>query len=91
METGGYNTRLTSVYANNMIGHYNTLFQENTMEETFKKVKHSLDLCAFGMILYGIMLRNPFIKNHHSFIMNLYKMKNAKIALKQFKTKTRKK
>lgn len=89
--TGGYDTRLTSVYSNNMINYYEDLFKEHTMEETFNIVKNSLDLCAFGMILYGIMLRNPFIKkNHHSFIMNLYKMKNARVALKSFKTKTRK-
>jgi len=41
------------------------------------------------MILYGIMRRNPLI-HKHSFIMNLYKMKNAKTALNAFTTKTRK-
>jgi len=89
-ETGGYNTRVTSVYANNMIDYYTDLFKKNTLEETFDHVKNSLDLCAFGMILYGIMLRNPVVHKHHSFIMNLYKMKNAKEALKKFRVKTRK-
>ena len=86
-ETGGYDTRITSQYADQMIDYYTSLFQ-HPMEKTFDKVKYSLDLCAFGMILYGIMRRNPLIHKHH-FIMNLYKMKNAKMALNAF-AKTRK-
>jgi hypothetical protein len=86
-ETGGYDTMVTSIYANNMIEYYTELFK-GTLEETFDLVKHSLDLCAFGMILYGIMIRNPNIKKeHYGFIMNLYKLKNAKVALKLFKQK----
>lgn len=91
-ETGGYDTFATSRYADQMIDYYRPLF-ETPMDKTFERVKHSLDLCAFGMILYGIMLRNPFIsKKHQYFIMNLYKMKSAAEALKRFKSKkTRKK
>lgn len=88
-ETGGYDTRITSQYADHMIDYYTSLFKQ-PMKETFDKVKHSLDLCAFGMILYGIMRRNPLIHKYHFFIMNLYKMKNAKTALNAFTTKTRK-
>ena len=73
-----------------MIDYYTSLFKE-PMKKTFDTVKYSLDLCAFGMILYGIMRRNPLIhKKHHFFIMNVYKMKNAKIALNAFTAKTRK-
>jgi serine/threonine protein kinase len=91
-ETGGYDTFTSSQYADQMIEYYQPLFK-TPIHETFKKVKNSLDLCAFGMILYGIMQRNPFIsKKHHFFIMNLYKMKSAAEALKRFKSKkTRKK
>jgi len=88
-ETGGYDTRTTSQYADHMIDYYTSLFQ-HPMEETFEKMKYSLDLCAFGMILYGIMRRNPLIHKHHHFIMNLYKMKNAKVAWNAFTSKTRK-
>ena len=89
-ETGGYDTRITSQYADHMIDYYTSLFKE-PMKKTFDTVKYSLDLCAFGMILYGIMRRNPLIhKKHHFFIMNVYKMKNAKIALNAFTAKTRK-
>jgi serine/threonine protein kinase len=87
-ETGGYDTITTSQYADQMIEYYSKLFEDNTMEEIFDHVKNSLDLCAFGMILYGIMLRNPFIrKKHYLFIMNMYKMKNATTALKMFRSK----
>jgi len=73
-----------------MIDYYTSLFKQ-PMKKTFDTVKYSLDLCAFGMILYGIMRRNPLIhKRHHFFIMNVYKMKNAKIALNAFTAKTRK-
>lgn len=86
-ETGGYDTRLTSVYADAVIEYYTELFK-NTLEETFDRIKDSLDLCSFGFILYGIMLRNPNIKKEHSgFIMNIYKLKNAKVALDLFKKK----
>ena len=87
-ETGGYDTRLTSRYADGMIAYYTQLFKDHNLEETFDKVKDSLDLCAFGMILYGIMMRNPSIpKKHHLFILTLYKMKNAATALKLFHSK----
>jgi serine/threonine protein kinase len=87
-ETGGYDTFTTSQYSENMIIYYSKLFDEYSMEEIFEHVKNSLDLCAFGMILYGIMLRNPLIKKkHRPFIMNLYKMKNAMTALKLFRAK----
>lgn len=84
-ETGGYDTPLTSAYADSMIEYYE-LFK-GTMEETFDKVKYSLDLCSLGFILYGIMLRNPTIKKHYGFIMSIYKLKNAKVALELFKSK----
>jgi serine/threonine protein kinase len=92
-ETGGYDTQTTSQYADNMNEYYSQLFAKHTIEKVFDLVKHSLDLCAFGMILYGIMLRNPHIKKkHHFFIMNLYKIENATMALKMFRSKkTRKK
>ena len=89
-ETGGYSdNRVTSRYADEMISYYTQLFKDNTLEETFDMVKDSLDLCAFGMILYGIMMRNPnrSIRKYQFFILNLYKMKNAATALKLFKSK----
>jgi hypothetical protein len=63
-------------------------------EVVFEKVKYELDLTAFGMILYGIIQRNPNVpKKYTSFVMNLYKMKNASNALRNFNkldVKTRK-
>ena len=85
-ETGGYDTAVSSEYANNIIEHYKQWFDKYTVEETFEQVKYSLDLCPLGMILYGILQRNKNIKKiHTSFIMNLYKMKNAAVALKEFR------
>jgi serine/threonine protein kinase len=91
-ETGGYDTYTHSQYATTLIEEYTKWLDKYSTEEVLEQVKYSLDLCAFGMILYGIMLRNPNIKkSHHKFIMNLYKMKNASIALKLFRNhKTRK-
>jgi serine/threonine protein kinase len=82
-ETGGYDTYVSSNYANEIIQHYDTLFHDTT-EEVFHQVKYELDLTAFGMILYGMSLRNPSVSKYHDFIMNLYKMKSAANALKQF-------
>lgn len=95
-ETGGYDTFLSSTYANEIVQHYDTLFQTATTEEVLDQVKYELDLTAFGMILYGMSLRNPVVSKYHNFIMNLYKMKSAANALKKFnalkqnKTKKRK-
>jgi len=82
-ETGGYDTYISSNYANNIIQYYDTLFQHSN-EEVFQQVKYELDLTAFGMILYGMSLRNQALSKYHDFIMNLYKMKNASSALKTF-------
>jgi serine/threonine protein kinase len=85
-ETGGYDTRLTSRYATNMMQYYSELFKTMTLQAVFEKVKFSLDLCAFGMVLYGILLRNGNINKtkYSDFIMNLYKEPNATVALQKF-------
>jgi len=91
-ETGGYDTYTHSVYMDNIIAYYKQLMDHATTEEVFEMTKYSLDLCAFGMILYGIMLRNIKIKkSHYKFIMNVFKMDNAESAFKLFRSnKTRK-
>ena len=91
-ETGGYDTYTHSVYMDNIVAYYKQLMDHATTEEVFEMTKYSLDLCAFGMILYGIMIRNPKIKkSHHRFIMNVFKMDNAESAFKLFRSnKTRK-
>ncbi len=91
-ETGGYDSYTHSRYATTMVEEYTKWFDKYSDKEILEQVKYSLDLCAFGMILYGIMLRNSNIKkSHHPFIMNLYKMKDAVTALKLFRNhKTRK-
>ena len=91
-ETGGYDTYTHSQYATMMVEEYTKWFDKYSDEEIVEQIKYSLDLCAFGMVLYGIMRRNPNIKkSHHTFIMNLYKMKDASTALKLFRNhKTRK-
>ena len=94
--TGGYDTGtyMSSRYAKELIEYYYTLFHEPD-EMVFEKVKYELDLTAFGMILYGIIQRNPNVpKKYTSFVMNIYKMKNASNALRNFTkldSKTRKK
>jgi serine/threonine protein kinase len=91
-ETGGYDSYASSLYATDIVVYYNQWFDKYTMEEIFNQVKYSLDLCAFGMILYGIMQRNPNIKkSHHKFIMNLYRIKDAQSALKLFRNNKTKK
>ena len=82
-ETGGYDTYTSSKYADAVNSHYSALFKQST-EEVFQQVKYELDLTAFGFILYGIMSRNPTLKKYNHFIMNLFKMKNASIALHEF-------
>jgi serine/threonine protein kinase len=83
-ETGGYDTYTSSKYADSVNSHYTALFSKHTTEEVFQQVKYELDLTAFGFILYGIMVRNPTLKKYNHFIMNLFKMKNASIALHEF-------
>jgi serine/threonine protein kinase len=91
-ETGGYDSYASSLYATDMLVYYKQWFDKYTIEESFNQVKYSLDLCAFGMILYGIMQRNPNIKkSHHKFIMNLYRIKDASSALKLFRNNKTKK
>lgn len=91
-ETGGYDTYGSSKYAENIITYYKQWFDKYKIEEIFEQLKYSLDLCAFGMILYGIMQRNPNIKkSHHKFIMNLYRVKDASSALKLFRNNKTKK
>jgi serine/threonine protein kinase len=91
-ETGGYDTHIHSTYMNNITTYYKQLMDNATTEEVFEMTKYSLDLCAFGMILYGIMLRNPKIKkSHHVFIMNVFKMDNAEMALRLFRSNKTKK
>lgn len=90
-ETGGYDDG-GSEYAKLIIEHYKEWFDKYPTQEIFENVKYSLDLCAFGMVLYGILLRNKNIKSSHKFfIMNLYKTKNAEAALKLFRNKQPKK
>jgi serine/threonine protein kinase len=77
-------------YANAMIAHFTSLFQKKTPKEVFEKTKYTLDVGAFGFILYGAMKRNPALSRYRSFIMKLFTM-NAKEALYAFqKKKTRK-
>jgi len=91
-ETGGYDTYMHSTYMDNIVTYYKQLMDNATDEEVFEMTKYSLDLCAFGMVLYGIMLRNSKIKkSHHKFIMNLFKMDNAEMALKIFRSNKTKK
>ena len=91
-ETGGYDSYTHSTYMENIVTYYSQLMNNATDQEVFEMTKYSLDLCAFGMILYGIMLRNPKIKkSHQTFIMNVFKMDNAEIALKIFRSNKTKK
>lgn len=93
-DTGGYDYNyFSSRYAKELIDHYNILFDEPD-EVVFEKVKYELDLTAFGMVLYGILQRNPHLSKYTDFVMNIYKMKNAATALRNFTkldSKTRKK
>lgn len=84
-ETGRYDSK----YATQLISHFSSLFQKYTPKTVFEKTKYTLDVGAFGFILYGAM-NNPVIQRYQSFIMNMYKM-SAKEALDTFqKNKTRK-
>ena len=92
-ETGGYDTSTTSKYATMVNEHYTQLFSKGSTENVFNQVKYELDLTAFGFILYGMIQRNPSLKKYNTFVMNLFKMKNASTALQEFNklNKTRKK
>jgi hypothetical protein len=94
-DTKGYDSyhSMTSEYADNMIAYYSELFAKYSAEEAFNIVKYSLDLCAFGMVLYGILMRNRNINKskHAPFIMGLFRMKDAATALREFKKKSKSK
>ena len=83
--TGGYDTLHTSKYSTNVIQYYETLLKQYTPKELFQSHKYELDLTALGFVLYGILKRNTLPIKYHAFIMNLYKMKSATNALKEFK------
>ena len=83
-ETGGYDTYTSSEYATAVISHYSKLFSTYTTEQVFKLVKNELDLTAFGFILYGMVRRNSMLRKYRPFVMNLFKMKNAHTALREF-------
>jgi len=82
-ETGGYDTYVTSEYANRMTSYFQDLFSKHTPKEVFEKTKYTLDVGTFGFILYGA-LRNPALRRYESFVMNMYKMTPSQ-ALKYFK------
>jgi serine/threonine protein kinase len=83
--TGGYDTPYTSMYATNVIQYYETLVKQYTPKELFQSHKYELDLTALGFVLYGILKHTTLPIKYHAFIMNLYKMKSATNALKEFK------
>lgn len=82
-ETGGYDTYVTSEYANRMISYFQDLFSKYSPKQVFEKTKYTLDVSALGFILYGA-LRNPALHRYKSFVMNMYKMTPTQ-ALKYFK------
>jgi serine/threonine protein kinase len=83
-EVGGY-----SEYAYQMIVYFSDLFKVSSTEEVFEKVKYQLDVATFGMLLHGIIMRNPNLEKYKTRVMQLYKL-DASSALKLFKSKTRK-
>ena len=97
-ETGGYDSSAPlgireSRYAAGMVDYYNGLFaQDPDPRSVFEKVKLSLDLCAFGMILNGILAntKNPILRGssakYRDFVSGLYLRSDAKSALDAFQT-----
>jgi serine/threonine protein kinase len=83
-ELGGY-----SEYGYQMIVYFSDLFKENSTEETFEKVKYQLDVATFGMLLHGIIMRNPNLEKYKDRVMKFYKL-DASSALRLFKSNTRK-
>jgi hypothetical protein len=74
-------------YVRVVTAHYSNLFEIHTTQEVFEQCKYEFDLFKFGLMLYIIIQQTPLLKKYKPFVMNLFKMKNAKEALRQFQSK----
>jgi serine/threonine protein kinase len=83
-EVGGH-----SEYANQMISHFSELFKMHSTEDVFELVKYQLDVATFGMLLHGIIEKNPKLEKYKERVMQFYHL-DAPSALRLFKSKTRK-
>ena len=80
-------------YIYDAIDYYQEQFNSDSDEKTtFNRVRYTFDLFTFGLILYGILQHNPFIKKskqfdkYRLFVNNIYKHNNAKEALLEFES-----
>ena len=69
-------------YVNAVVAHYEPLLRTHT-KEVFEQCKYEIDLFLVGLTLY-MMIQRPLLKKYKPFVMNLFKMKNAKEALRHF-------
>jgi hypothetical protein len=83
---------MTSQYIFNGVEYYKDIFENQEKDAAFEKVKHSLDLYSFGLILYGILEHNIEIqysskyKKYRDFVNKIYKYENPKNALVDFQS-----
>jgi len=85
-------SKTRSQYIFNGLEYYKQIFQSNPHDVAFEKVKHSLDLYSFGLILYGILEHNENIQNdskyhgYQEFVNKIYKYENPREALIDFQS-----
>lgn len=86
------NSKTESQYIFNGLEYYKQIFQSSSHDVAFEKVKYSLDLYSFGLILYGILEHNKNIQYdlnyylYEEFVNKIYKYENAKQALIDFQS-----
>ena len=73
-------------YVGVVTAHYSKLFEKHTTEEVFEQCKYEIDLFGVGLLLY-IAIQNPLLQKYKPFVMKLFKMKNAKEALRHFQAR----
>ena len=85
-------SKISSQYIFNGLKYYKEIFQSNPHDVAFEKVKNSLDLYSFGLILYGILEHNKNIQNdskynlYQEFVNKIYKYENPIEALIDFQS-----
>jgi serine/threonine protein kinase len=85
-------SKTSSQYIINGTEYYKNIFQSMPTDAAFEKVKHSLDLYSFGLILYGILEHNKNLQyyskynKYREFVENIYKYDNPKKALYDFQS-----
>ena len=85
-------SKISSKYIFDGIEYYKSIFENQDQYYAFEKVKHSMDLYSFGLILYGILEHNAHVnysskyEKYRDFVNKIYKYDNPSKALADFQS-----